>query len=135
MARVYKQVYTSYMAQLVKCLPMDDPLFIAELSTKNLLAGNTQATIQSHPTSADKSSYFLTHIIKPAIDTESTSSFDKLLIIMENCEYLHVQELARKIKAEIAKTNGPGTGTHIYNSLIYDYMCIIIVELCDNETS
>ena len=113
MARVYKQVYSSYMAKLVKCLPMDDPLFIAELSTENLLPGNTQATIQSLPTSADKSSYFLTQIIKPAIDTESTSSFDKLLIIMENCEFLHVQQLARNIKADIAKTNGPGTGTHV----------------------
>ena len=115
MARAYKQAYTRYMPQLVKSLPMDDTHFITELSAENLLPGNMPATIQSKPTPADKSSCFLTRIIKPAIDNEFTSSFDKLLIIMENCEYPHVQELAGKIKADITETNGPNTGTDIQN--------------------
>ena len=110
MAQAYKQAYTSYMPQLVKSLPMDDSHFITELSAENLLPGNMQATIQSLPTPADKSSCFLNRIIKPAIDNEFTTSFDKLLIIMENCEFLHVQDLAGKIKADIMKTNGPNTG-------------------------
>ena len=103
MAQAYRQVYTKYMEKLVRCLPMNDVLFIAKLSTENLLPGNTQSLIKSLPTSADKSSYFLSHVIKPSLDIDSTSSFDALLSVMEACEYAHVMTLATQIKDEIAR--------------------------------
>lgn len=102
MAQVYRQVYTENVAKLVRCLPMDDPLFIAALSTKNLLPGNTQSHIKSLPTQADKSSYFLTKVIKTPLDIDDTTSFDTLLNIMEKCEYAHVRTLATQIRAKIA---------------------------------
>ena len=101
-----------YFTQLVVCLPMDDPLFIAELSTANLLPGNMQPTIQSLATKVDKSSYFLNNVIKPALDSNFTDSFDNLLNIMEKCGFLHVKQLSTSIKADINPTIGHGTGTH-----------------------
>lgn len=103
MAKAYKKVYTKYMEKLVKCLPMSDVLFVTKLSTKNLLPGNMQSKISSLPTPADRSSYFLSHVIKPSLDIDITSSFDTLLSVMLNCEYEHVQTLATQIKDEIAK--------------------------------
>lgn len=103
MAQTYKQVYESYTHKLVKILPMDDVIFTANLITKHLLPGNIQNHIASLPTPADKSLYFLSHVIKPSLDIDITSSFDDLLDIMESCEYAHIEVLAREIKAEIAK--------------------------------
>ena len=102
MAQVYKKVYTSYMLKLVTSLPMNDVVFIAELSTNNLLPGNMEATVISLSTLADKSSHFLSNVIRPALDSGFTGGFDKLLNIMESSEYLHVQALAAEIKAEIS---------------------------------
>ena len=104
MAHAYRQVYTKYMEKLVWCLLMNDVLlFIAKLSTENLLPGNTQSLIKSLPTPAEKSSYFLSNVIKPSLDIDSTRSFDALLSVMEACEYAHVMTLATQIKDEIAR--------------------------------
>ena len=104
MAQVYNRVYTSYVQQLVKCLPMNDQLFVTELSANSLLPGNMEATIASLPTPVNKSSQFLSNVIKPALDNDYTDSFDKLLVIMEGCGYPHVQALAAEIKTEITKS-------------------------------
>ena len=98
------QVYAGYELQLVKCLPMNDQLFITELSANSLLPGNMEATITSLLTPVNKSSHFLSNIIKPALDIDYTDSFDKLLVIMEGCGYPHVQALAVEIKTEITKS-------------------------------
>ena len=42
---------------------------------------------------------------------------------MENCEYLHVQELAGNIEDDITKTNGPNTGTDVQNCI--SQLCIL----------
>ena len=110
MAQVYKQVFTKYNLKLVTSLPMDDVLFITNLTAANLLPGDMQATIGSLATPAQKASHFLTHSIKPAIDNEFTNTFDTLLTVMQNCGFLHVQQLAAQIKAEIT----PGNGTYVH---------------------
>ena len=104
MAQAYRQVYTKYIEKLVRCLPMDDVLFIAKLSTEELLPGNTESSIKARPTSADKSAYFLSQVIRPSLDIDETASFDTLLSVMEACEYAHVKTLAAQIKNEIART-------------------------------
>ena len=104
MAQAYREVYTKYMEKLVRCLPMNDVLFIAKLSTEHLLPGDTQDHIQALPTSANKSSYFLSQVIKPSLDIDSTGTFDTLLSVMEACEYAHVKALAAQIKDAIAST-------------------------------
>ena len=104
------KAYENYVDKLVKCLPMDDALFIVSLSKHQLLPGNTSNKIESLPTQADKALYFLDHVIKPALDIEDTSSFDKLLSIMEQCGYAHVKALACKIKSDIDKGSSIKTG-------------------------
>ena len=113
MAEVYKQIYKNYIRELVKSLPMDDVNFITELSADDLLPGDIQAKLTSLATSAEKSSHFLVHVIKPALDTGYTEGFDKLLKIMKNCEFSHVQAIAAKITSDIVKANGPATGMYL----------------------
>ena len=93
---------------------MDDILFIVSLSKHQLLPGNTRNKIETLPTQADKASYFLNHVIKPALDIEDTTSFGNLLSVMEQCGYDHVKKLACKIKSEIDKGSSIKTGVLVH---------------------
>ena len=97
------RAYQNHLEKLVKCLPMDDTLFITKLSAQQLLPGDTESRIKALSTQVVKASYFLTHVIQPALDIDETSDFDKLLSIMHTCDYNHVQKLAVTIKCEIDK--------------------------------
>ena len=97
------RTYQNHVEKLVKCLPMDDTHFIIKLSAQQLLPGDTENKIKTLSTQADKASYFLNHVIKPALDINETSCFDKLLCIMQECDYIYVQKLAVTIKCEINK--------------------------------
>ena len=97
----YITTYQNHVEKLVKCLPMDDTHFITKLSAQQLLPGDTENKIKALSTQADKASYFLNHVIRPAVDINEISNFDDLLSIMQNCGYKHVQKLAVTIKCEI----------------------------------
>ena len=75
-----------------------------KLSTHDLLPGNTNNEIETLRTAADKASYFLRTVIKPALDISDTSSFENLLSLMENYSYAHVKKLSCTIKSEMDKT-------------------------------
>lgn len=94
-----KKVYDSYTERLIKCLPMDDALFIAKLSAQELIPGDTDSKIKALPTQAEKASYFLNHVIKPALDIGYTAEFNKLLSVMQDCGYTHVKNLSCEIQA------------------------------------
>ena len=59
--------------------------------------------LKSLSTPTDKASYFLSHVkqIKPGLDIDDTSNFEKLISIMQTCRYNHVQKLADIFKFEI----------------------------------
>ena len=95
------RAYRNHLVKLVKCLPMDDPHFLAALFDQWLLPGDTHSEIKAMATPANKASYFLDHVIKPALVVNKTSDFDKLLSIMQTCGYAHVQKLAITIKSEM----------------------------------
>ena len=97
----YKKAYGKHADKLVKCLPMDDAQFISMLFTNNLLPGDTVAKIEAKSTQAEKALYFLSHVIKPALDINDTSNFNALISVMQMCGYNYVQKLARTIKLEI----------------------------------
>ena len=101
--KAYKEVYKDYVEKLIKCLPMDDVLFTAQLSIHDLLPGNTSNKIVALSTQPEKASYFLNHVIKPALDIDDDSSFNSLISDMEHCGYCHVKKLACEIKSEINK--------------------------------
>lgn len=104
------EAYKKYFDQLVKCLPMDDTLFTAALSTHNLLPSNTSNTIGALPTVADKASCFLNTVIKRALDIDDSSSFDNLLNVMERCGFEHIVNLASAMKSEISETSSTEQG-------------------------
>ena len=62
------QAYQNHLEKLVKCLPMDDAYFITKLSAQELLPGNIDSKIKALSTQADKAMYFLSNVIKPALD-------------------------------------------------------------------
>ena len=99
------EAFKKYFDQFVKCLPMDDTHFIAALSKHNLLPSNINNRIEALPTTADKASYLLNNVVKPALDINDTSSFDSLLSIMECCDFDYVVKLACIVKSEIDKTS------------------------------
>ena len=96
-----KELYDNYFAKLVACLPMDDAVFIANLYGNQLLPGDINSTLKSKSSQAEKALYFLSQVIKPALDINETSSFAKLLTIMKECGYGHVQTLSQKINDDI----------------------------------
>ena len=106
----HKEAYDNHVEDLVKCLPMDDTLFVTTLSAHLLLPGDTENKIKSLDTQASKASYFLNHVIKPALDIKETASFEKLLFIMEECDYYHVQRLSCRIKSKIYKAKSDASG-------------------------
>ena len=111
----HKKAYEGYVEKLVKCLPMDDVLFIAKLCRDKLLPGDTKNKLTSLSTEADKAWYFLNHVIKPALEIGNTNGFTKLLTVMKECPYDHVQTLSCEINNEIDKK---GRKSSIHRSIV-----------------
>ena len=118
-----KTTYGNYLEKLVKCLPMDDTHFITKLSSQQLLPGVTESKIKAISTQADKASYFLSHVIKPALDIDDASGFKKLLSVMQECDYDHVQKLSNKITDDI---NIITAGNIIYTVIRSMYACTYV---------
>ena len=102
------EIYKSYVEKLVKCLPMDDVHFIKKLSERLLLSGDIENKIKQSSTQSDKASYFLSHVIKPALDIDDVSGFKQLLSIMHTCGYDHVEKLSCQIENDMNEHLKPG---------------------------
>ena len=94
------EVFKQFFATLAKSLPMDDPIFVAELFSHDLLPGDHYDKVKSLATRADKATHFLDSVIRPAIITNA-GSFDELLNVMEYSEYCNVKELAQQIRCKL----------------------------------
>ena len=100
-----KKVYYKFYSELVSSLPMKDAVFVATLVT--LLPNDVKGKVQSQPTAAEAASYFLDHMIKPAVECGDNEPFDILLSKMEISGDIHLKNLAQQIKEEIPNcTNG-----------------------------
>ena len=85
---------------------MDDAVFVAKLFSNDLLPGDLKNQLKLVcRTSADKAVLFLDSVIEPSVTSDGGSSFDKLLHVMEDSEYQHVQELAKQIRS--SQQEGP----------------------------
>jgi len=100
----YKEVYREYFTKLIKSMPMDDSLFVGMLLESELFPGDTEGKVKAQTTQTEKATYFLSHVIKPSLDVDSRVYLDKLLLVMSESGYKHVEELSRKIKSEIANS-------------------------------
>ena len=63
----HKEAFDKYSEVLVKCLPINDTLFIAKLSTFSLLPINTNDQLQALPTQTDKAFCLSNHVFKSAL--------------------------------------------------------------------
>ena len=100
------KLFRQFYSNLVKTLPMNDAIFIAELYSRDLLPDNIKEHVESLPTTAQKASYFLDHVIKPSVTSTSgvASSFDQLLDVMEDSDYQGVRELSKLIRDSLGET-------------------------------
>ena len=96
------KIVRQFYEQLVKTLPMDNPVFIASLNTQELFPDDTKDAVEAKETKYEKAKYFLDVC---GIDYDDTY-FKKLLNVMESSEYRPVQSLANKIKDEVAMRKG-----------------------------
>ena len=64
------EVFQQFFVKLIKILPMDDPLFTAELFTCDLLPGNLKQKIEAKETRVDKATCFLDDKISLTITTQ-----------------------------------------------------------------
>ena len=96
---VNKEVYYEFYSQLVQSLPMEDPIFVSRLI--KLLPGNLKAAVESKPTQAEATAFFLDKGITPAVEIGDDRIFNILLSVMEMYNSIYLQELAKKIKDKI----------------------------------
>ena len=95
-----ESIIRKYYVHLIKVLPMNDVIFIAELYSADLLPGNLKEEVQSKLTAAEKADHFLQHGIK-----NDTENFNKLLTIMKSHNGDHLWKLAEKIQREITSND------------------------------
>ena len=86
----------------MKSLPMNDILFFGLLKHHNLLPGDLQNQIQSKPTEAEKTAWFLDHAIEPSLNIDENATLCKLLAIMSDETDLK-SDLLKQLAAEITK--------------------------------
>ena len=103
------EVFKQFFAKLAKSLPMDDPIFVAELFSHDLLPGNHYDQVKSLATRADKATHFLDSVIRPSIVTDD-GSFNELLNVMEDSEYCNVKELAQQIRSKLKEQSVANAG-------------------------
>ena len=116
---MYKKTYNEYQVKLLH-LPMQDATFIAKLSASNLLPGDTRSKIEGQSATIDKASVFLKTIIDPSIEIGDTESFDKLLLVMDDSGYNHIENLAVKIRSAIK-----GYAHYTIHSYLREYIQMI----------
>jgi len=94
------EVFQQFFATLAKSLPMDDPIFVAELFSHGLLPGNHYDKVKSLTTWAEKAIHFLDSVIRPAITTDD-GSFNELLNVMEDSEFPNAKKLSQQIRSKL----------------------------------
>ena len=95
------EVFRQFYVKLVKKLPMDDSLFSAELFACGLLPGDLKQQIKAEKTPVDKATCFLDYKISSDVCVGDSTSFNKLLNVMEDSENDSLKALAEEIKTAL----------------------------------
>ena len=104
-----RKVLRKFYPQLVTLLPMDNPLFTAELYSHGLLPADARDQIKAKGTRAEKCDYFISHVIIPSLVIDD-SHFMELLNIMQQSEFIGVKQLSDQIKSELKKESPDTAG-------------------------
>ena len=95
--RVFRQFYV----KLVKSLPLQNAIFLAELFSAHILSIDLKKKIKAEKTPEDKATCFLDDKIYHDISKGDLRSFDALLNIMKKKEFRILNSLAEKIKVAL----------------------------------
>ena len=95
-----KRRYESLLPSFVRVLPMEDPMFLANLIASNMFPGDTMGAVVAQPTKDKKAAEFLSKCIEPEFseDGNSNKMLEKLLVIMEGSSFEPNKELAKQLK-------------------------------------
>ena len=83
-----------YYVELIKCLPMDQLSFRAQLTAVGLLHRDLKENVLSKPTRGAMAEYFLDYGIN-----NDAESFSSLITVMQKSEYDQLKVLATRIKS------------------------------------
>ena len=97
------EVFRQFYVKLVKKLPMNDSLFTAELFAHGLLPGDLKQQIDAKNTPVDKATCFLYQKISSDVSVGNSTSFNKLLDVMEDSGNDSLKELAEDIKTALKR--------------------------------
>ena len=90
-----ERIIDKFYKKLIRCLPMDDPYFRADLKTAGLLPGDLKDAVTSNSTRAKMAEHFLDKGINNNID-----NFSILLTVMKNSKCDQLITLTNKIEKE-----------------------------------
>ena len=97
-----KKVCNKYFMELIKCLPIKDPIFMGLLRIHDLLPSDLQEEVEAKETRAKKIQCFWDNAIKPSIDIKTDKPLRQLLIVMKEDKYLK-NSLLKRLATEIQK--------------------------------
>ena len=98
-------VYFKHKVQLLRKLPLEDPIFIARLQEEGLLRhGDLAHVTKTKRTRARKVDTFLTLAIEPSVMCDETTELEKLLLVMEGYDD-SCERLAHKIRRDLNIAN------------------------------
>lgn len=93
-----REVFQSAFPDLVRCLPINDAYFKAELKREGLFSGDLEERVNAKDTKAAGVTLFLNEAIEPFLNLEEKSQpFRKLLLVMESFSPA-LKKLATEIK-------------------------------------
>ena len=97
-----KDVYTNYYPKLIKVLPMNDAIFMAQLYASQFLPGDAKEAVAARVTRADKASFFLDNHIEKGFDNDGSNPlFLDLLKLMAKSDDIVLQSVAKEIRSKI----------------------------------
>ena len=99
----YKEAYERFYPDLLKSLPITDPLFYKDLEKNNLFFGNLSDEVKAKDTEAEKAEHFLQNAIDHSLKNDNTEPFASLLEVMKNFDNEDCKSLAKEIKVFLAK--------------------------------
>ena len=97
MALSAKDAIQKFKVELLKKMPLDDPIFFAMVEGANLFPVGTGDGIRAEKSRAHKVDYFLYHVIEPGAD----EYLPKLVKVMKESEVANVMRLADDIQAAL----------------------------------
>ena len=121
MGMLPREAIQNFNVDLLEQLPLDDEIFFGMVKKAGLFPLNHGDKIRALSTKAEKTAYFLQHVIEPG----AKQYLPKLLVVMKGSKVDNIVKLAERIEAKIVQ----GTYMCIYLYSIIEIMYCRIVHM------